>query len=107
MRAGLLRHRIRIDERVETQQTDGGTTTTWREYSETRARFEVLTGREFLASDEIRGETSHRITMRYLPGLRKSMRIVRLDDERVFDITSIVNLDERNRTLILLANEKD
>ena len=52
-----------------------------------------------------RGPVSHEIALRYLPGVVPAMRF--RDDARVFHIVSVINVDERNRWLKCLCEERD
>lgn len=105
MRAGGLRHRVAIERRTDTPTASGGTVPTWSVYRETRAQFDPLTGREYHASDQLRAETTHKITIRYVDGITESMRVRKVRDGRLFAITGVVNVQERSRMLVLLARE--
>jgi head-tail adaptor len=91
-----LRHRIHIQEPVDTQDpVTGDVTRTWATFaldSDTpldSVPAEVLTGpgREIHAAGTKLAETTARINMRWFPGLREDMRILWLDS--VYDIVSI------------------
>lgn len=91
-----LRHRVAIQERVETQdQTTGEVVISWQNVwldSDTEldsVPAEVLTGpgRELTASGSVQAETSARINLRWFPGLTQAMRI--LWDGKVYNIRSI------------------
>ena len=51
------------------------------------------------------GTVSHEIALRYLPGVLPAMRF--REDARVFHIVSVINVDERNRWLKCLCEERD
>jgi len=51
------------------------------------------------------GSVSHEIALRYLPGVVPA-RCLR-KDARVFHIVSVINVDERNRWLKCLCEERD
>ncbi len=96
MQAQRYRHRIEIQERIESQDSEtGDVTVTWETFaldSDTpldAVPAEVLTGpgREFNAADAKQAETTARINCRWFPGLLPTHRIVW--DGKVFDITSI------------------
>lgn len=92
-----MRHRIEIQEPVETRDSDSGAVvTTWDTVqldSDTpldAVPAEVLTGPgrgEFMAADTRQAETDARINFWWFPGLRYDMRI--LWDGRVYDIIGI------------------
>lgn len=96
MLANRLRHRIHIQEPVDTQHPDTGIVTrTWATFSLdsdhplNEVPAEVLTGpgREMHAAGTKLAETSARINTRWFPGLLETMRI--LWDGKTFDIISI------------------
>ena len=96
MLAYRLRHRVAIQELVETQNTTtGAVTRAWEnvwldtdtELSAVPA--EVLTGagKEFVQSGATQEQIAARINMRWFPGLTQKMRIVW--DTNIYNITSI------------------
>lgn len=78
IKAGLLRHRVDIQERQRTQDADTGETTdTWVDlYTSVPAAIEPISVREFIASKAAQSEIVARITIRYRAGLDATMRIV-------------------------------
>jgi SPP1 family predicted phage head-tail adaptor len=84
-----LRHRITFQRQVEAQnQTNGDTLITWADvFADVAA--EVLTGpgREFIESSTKQAETDARITLRWMPGIDQSMRVVW--DGKFYDITGM------------------
>jgi len=91
-----LRHRVAVQEQIETQNTTtGAMSIAWENVmlnTDTvldAVPAEVLTGagREFDQSGAIQGEIVARINMRWFPDLTQSMRI--LWDGKVFNIHSI------------------
>lgn len=96
MLANRLRHRVAIQEQVETQDTNTGAyyisweTVILNDFAILDdVPAEVLTGagREFQNSATTQGEIAARINLRWFPGLIQSMRIVW--DNKVFNIHSI------------------
>lgn len=96
MLAYRLRHRVAIQEQVETQNSNtGAMSISWEnvmlnsdtELSSVPA--EVLTGagREFIQAGSVQGEITARINLRWFPGLTQAMRI--LWDGNVYNIKSI------------------
>lgn len=76
-----LRHRVHIDEPIETQHpTTGDAGTTWkRVYTNVPAQIEPFSVREFIQSQSYQGQLVVRITIRYHKGLTPKMRIVHGD----------------------------
>lgn len=96
IKAGKYRHRIKIEEPVDTQnQTTGVITRTWEAFAidsdnpMDSVPAEVLTGpgRELHAAGTKLAETSARIQFRWFPGLTEAMRIIW--QSRVYNIISI------------------
>jgi SPP1 family predicted phage head-tail adaptor len=106
IRAGRLRHRIQIVKPKLTQDATGGTVidddslvaSVW-------AAIEPLTGRELYAAQQMVSEVTHKITIRWMDGIKSNMN-VRFGG-REFQIQSIQNPDERHKVLILLSIERD
>ncbi len=103
MRAGLMRHRITIESPTETQGADGSMTLTWAPFATVWASVEPLLGREWFDAQREQAEVSHRVRMRFLPGVGHNMRI--MWGSRVFEIESVLNAGERNRELVLMCRE--
>lgn len=85
LKSGSLRHRVRIDARVnlldsngETQQDEstGEVAREWSEVATVWASIEPLSAREFIQSQALQSQIVARITMRYRDGLDASMRLV-------------------------------
>jgi SPP1 family predicted phage head-tail adaptor len=77
MRAGTLRHRVRIEQHVEAPDGLGGVTTAWTTFAASvPAAILPVSGREFFAAEAQQSEVSAKIVMRNLAGLLPSMRIV-------------------------------
>ena len=103
MRAGRLRHKVTIQDYTESQNTFGEVTKNWTDYATVWAAVEPVKGREFWESQQINAEITTKVTLRYLAGVKPKMRI--LHDTRIFEIDSVINVDERNRELQLLVKE--
>jgi SPP1 family predicted phage head-tail adaptor len=70
---------------------------TWKTTQTRWAGVMPLTSREGFFAKSVRPELSHRITLRWFDGLEHGHRIKM--DARIFDIASIINVDEGNHTL--------
>ena len=104
MISGRLNHKIVIEQRTETKNTLGEDITTWTTYKWTWAQVSPLSGKEYLSNNELQSSVTGRVSMRYLAGVTTDMRINWND--RMFDIISIINTEERNRELILMVEEQ-
>lgn len=103
MRAGQLRHRVAVQKAVETQSSSGEITVEWQILNWTWAAIMPLEGREFDAANQVKSESSHEIRLRYDSSLTSEHRI--LYGTRVFEINAVLNVDERDREMRLLARE--
>lgn len=104
MRVGKLRHLVTIQQPVEASNEYGEPETSWLIYAQVQASIEPLQGREFLASAGVRSEVTTRIRMRYVEGVTTKMRV--LFGDRAFDISAVINVDERGRELQLMVVDR-
>lgn len=104
IRAGELRHRITIEQVTETRDVIGGVTESWSTFATRWAAVEPLAGREYFSAQQEEADVDHRIRLRYLAGVVPKMRVK--FGARLFDIQTVLNLDERKRELHLMARER-
>lgn len=103
--AGKFRQVITIQQRADTADGMGGFTTTWGTYAaNVRAAMRPYTGKEYWAAGMKQTEASAVFSIRYQAGITQAMRI--LFGSRVYDIASIINPDEANRELHIMAIER-
>lgn len=105
MQAGHLRHRLTIQTPVVNTDADGGQHVDWLVEATVWGRVEPLKMSESVIAAQVAARASHRITLRYRGDLAPTAMLV-METGKVFEVTSIRNLDERNRTLEVLALEK-
>ena len=108
MRAGTLRRRLVIQSRSTSQDTAGEAVATWTTVATVWADIAPISGRELVTAQAISAEISHQITLRYQAALAntKAMAGMRaVYGGRNFNIHAVMNEDERNRMLTLLASE--
>lgn len=74
--AGELTERITIETPAKGQNSVGETTLTWSTFATVWAKVESLSGREAERYGEIVGFSGHKVTLRALPGVSTSMRVV-------------------------------
>lgn len=104
MKIGTLRHKITIQEPTESEDpVTGEIVTTWEDFAEVWAEVLPLVGREYWAAKTVNAETTGKIRIRYLADITPKMRIM-LED-RIFNITGIVNVEEKNREMVLYYSE--
>lgn len=81
MQAGRLRHRVNIEQPVETQNEIGEPITTWQVFAENvPAAIEPLSGREFYAAQQEQSDVTTRIRIRWRRGVTELMRLVHVTD---------------------------
>lgn len=101
MQAGKLRHRLVIEKTTHVVNAFGEQESTWKTFAEVWGRIRPLTGSErFIAAQTAAAEDAV-FHVRYLSGLSPKMRII--CEGNNYDITSISDLEERNRELVIYA----
>ncbi len=101
-----MRHRITFLKPSEVlKNLAGENIPVYSEYKTVWAYVAPKTGREYDESQKIRAETTYNITTRYHGGITTDMRIK--FGEKEFKIESILNIDERNNELKIVASEVD
>jgi len=103
MRSGNLKHKIEIQTYIETSNDFGEVTKGYSTFKTVYASITPLAGKEYFASKQLNAEVSHKIECRYLSGVLPNMRI--LYGARVFNIESVINIREANKTLQIMAVE--
>ena len=104
---GALRHRLILQ--AENPAADGGggqgadpwaspviVATVW-------GRVEPLGGAERLRAMRLEGHVTHRVTIRYRPGITAGLRV--LFGVRALNIRAVIDVGERGRVLDLLCEE--
>ena len=103
MRAGRLRQRVQIKTPVEARNAYGERITTWSTLATVWAAVEPIRGREFFEAETVQAEITHRVILRYYPGIVPRYRVV--FEGRVLEIQAVINVDERSRELQLMCRE--
>lgn len=77
MRAGTLRHRVRIERPILAQDPNTGEVVPdWELVATVWASVEPLSAREFIAAQATQSEITARVVMRYRNGITPDMRLV-------------------------------
>lgn len=100
---GELRHRVFFQRAISTDDGYGGKVQTWINCGEAWAKIAPLSGREYFDAHQIQAEVTHRITMRYRTDLTTDLRLSA--GGRVFEIESILDLNEGHQFLEVLCTE--
>lgn len=98
-----MRHKITIQNATVARNEYGEEERTLATLFTCRAAVMPQGGREFDLMDQMHGEVTHKITIRYRSGVRPEQRV--LFGTRVFQIVSVLNWSEMNRWLILTCVE--
>jgi SPP1 family predicted phage head-tail adaptor len=109
IQAGQLRHRITILRSNLTINSLGG----WKVGDDSPfaenvpASIEMLTGRELYAAQQKVSQVTHRITIRWMPGILSNMNVGWFDErEKFFQIQAVENPDGRRKKIDLLCIER-
>lgn len=104
MKAGELRHPISIEFNLATaQDTLGGITESWQTYHRAWGKVVELGGRELEFARQKAPNSTHQVTMRFIPNVTADMRV--RHDQRLLNIENVTNVEDRNIELILLCSE--
>lgn len=98
-----MRQRVNIQTRSVPVDDFGQESETWATVATVWASVEPLSGRELLAAQQVQGETTHRVRMRYQAGVTTSTRL--LFNLRPLNIVSVINKNEAGAFLELLCTE--
>lgn len=104
MRAGRLRHLIKIQVNVGEKDRMGQLVDQWETIAEPRAGMRSVNGRRFISKSGEAVEATHVFTMRHRTDVAPECRI--LLGNRHFDIVFADNVDSRNRELQVVAIER-
>jgi|SRR4051812_19538674 SPP1 family predicted phage head-tail adaptor len=104
MRAGALRHRVRIEQPPTGRDSGGGFTGVWTLLDVVAAEITSEDGGEPSEGGSPRSTIRHRVRIRFRTGITPSMRAV--FNTRSFRILSVVDPDGGRRELILTCVEK-
>lgn len=106
VRACDLRHRVALEAEAPAPDGGGGQGDPWAAATTVatlRACITPLRGRERLQAQQLEAGVTHRILLRYRPGVTARQRL--RYGARVFNIRAVINVEERNRWLEILAEE--
>ena len=88
MRLGPLRHPLRIERPIQTQDaTTGALTELWETFAEVNGSIEPLSAREFISAKATQAEYTSRIRIRYMPGILPAMRVIDTREETIYELS--------------------
>lgn len=105
MRAGLLRRVIDIEQRTFTQDLYGEPQETWTLWKRVRASVSPMRGREYMMGQAQEASIDTKIRIRYVPGILQDRMRVKHGAE-IFDIDSVVHVDERREMMELMCRRQ-
>jgi SPP1 family predicted phage head-tail adaptor len=104
---GRKRSRVTLERRATTTDSYGAQATTWTTLHTCWASIAPLTGREFLAAQQVQSEVSHRIFINYNSTTSTLTPRDRVSQgTRRFDILSVLNVGEMDSELEIMAVER-
>lgn len=104
MQVGALNKRVTIQYPTRTPDGMGGFSESWVDHATVWAAIWPTTATERLKADQVSGEITHRIRIRYRRGIRTSWRIK--FGSRYFNISGPpINPNEKNEYLDLMCKE--
>lgn len=101
--AGKKNKLITIQQLAQTTTDGGEVTETPLNVATTLAAIEPLTATEQWKAKQSQATTTHTITIHYLNGITSRMRATW--NGRTFNFESVINVDEANRGMVILATE--
>lgn len=102
MNIGRMRYRVEIEDTIKVTDQDGFVSEEWIPFASVWADITPVTGKEYLESAQDVSEVTSKIYIRYITGLRNTMRIKCCD--RIFNIQSIL-MDKRQGMTTVMARE--
>lgn len=103
--AGRLRERVTVQIASGATNALGETVLTWNNSTAVWASVEGVSAREALAAGQQDVTLTHKVQIRYLPGLTQQMRFAWRN--RTLEIVSLLEHDNRSRHEAICAESKD
>jgi len=103
IKARAKRHKILVEKVTETQDAYGDIVETWSTYYGSYAEVQPLNGKEYFDSQSVQADVTIKFRIRYLQGIIPKMRVSY--NSRLFDIESVIDVDERHKETILMCKE--
>ncbi len=101
---GDLRHRITLQQAVDTPDAAGGNARSWQDIATLWAEIEPLSGGEKVQAMAVTATQKYRLRLRYRADITTAQRFVR--DGQVLNIHAVRDRDERQRWLECLCESE-
>jgi SPP1 family predicted phage head-tail adaptor len=108
---GALNRRVQIQQQTSTQSGSGAPLQTWSTIYTAWAEISVQTSQLLYETAEFVSKVTHRITMRWTSSvvIQPNMRVIYTENTtgvvHTYNVEAILNLEQRNRMLVILAYE--
>lgn len=103
-KTGQLTHVVTVQQPSTSQNSFGEESVSWANFATVMASIEPAGGTEQISAQQVTGSVSHKIVLHHIAGIIPKWRIVY--GARVFEILSVINVEEDNRMLELSCVEK-
>lgn len=103
--AGRLRERVTVQQASATRNSLGESVLSWADWQTVWASVEGVSAREALAAGQQDVTLTHKVQLRYLPGLTQNMRFAWRN--RTLEIVSLLEHDNRSRHEAICAESRD
>jgi len=101
MQAGKLRHRVELQQVINSQDPQSGANIeTWQPLATVWASIEPLSARDFIAAQAAHNQISARAVIRYRTGIKSGMRL--LDDSALYQIEGVLPDKESGKEYLTL-----
>ncbi|KAF0822514.1 phage head closure protein [Cytobacillus firmus] len=104
MNPGQYKHRITFQQFIESETENGFPVEGGEDVITVYAAIRTLKGNEFYEAATTQNENNSRFIIRYRKGISPDMQI-QMRDGRTFEIISLINDNEENKTLTIHARE--
>ena len=103
MRAGNLRNYVEVQQLVMVEDENLEWVESWLTFTSCWAEILPLIGREYWASRQVVSEVTGKIRMRYLAGIKPTMRVI--DGVKTFNIEAVIDVENKHEEIVLLIKE--
>jgi len=105
MKIGDFRKQVAIQAEQSTPDGAGGYALAWTTIATVWADIAPVSGREIYTAGHLEGHITHKVTLRWRADLSITSDMRLLYNSRSFNIQAVINQDETNQYVIVLATE--